>query len=351
MAFQGEISAQTRALLWRPTQGQVIFSDTIAEAAGDVPNWWQLTDFDSSLTHAFENPTIPTQTEIPIGLRPWFADYGLVLVDDLLRSRNDRVSGLHLHGNLHPDIKEEILQSGRAVIAVANRAPRDEASTEHGANGKDFHVAVTDSGLEIYTTPLDFLDGLERRHRITGLYRAPNKNHPAFDGEHEQFRSARIRNTRKNADHLEPVFEYPDRAAVIAAKQNGTHPNVIPMDNREGRISFVCRFGIVKVELIDTSKFSALKEGDSAEIVINNMGESYRFDVTKSSDLARSPLKELAIYSNCSDQHDPGSQTGFIDLAARVNDDPSRSRDTAYFQLMNQIPDLDPATAEVQLLA
>ncbi|MGV9001510.1 MAG: hypothetical protein ACOH18_00950 [Candidatus Saccharimonadaceae bacterium] len=341
------ISNQTQELLLRPAGSQVHFSDVFPEiAAGDEPAWWRRTDFDSKLTVAAESAGFPALEQIPIGIRPWMGRYGLLLVDDLLRSRAQRLSN---SSTTHPDFAQEASDSEGAVIAVTNYAPRDDENTAGGSNGSDFYLATTSSGLEIYTTPLSFLSGLEARNRITSLYRIPTKGHPEFNGDHEQFRSARIVRTRRHPDHLVPIFEYESTEDLVKAKAEDTHPGVIPVDKRSGHIAFIDKFGNTKVELGDVRQLQELTVGREVVLRVVNNGREYEIPVHVAGDLRSAPLNKLAIYANVSDHIDGSSDTGLIELITRVNSNPSTSTDTAAFQLLRAIPDLDIPTAEVSL--
>ncbi len=348
MRDQIELTPQQQ-LLRRETVGQIHFSDVIPEVASQEEGWWRKTDFDASLTIKAESAGLSGVEQIPIGLRPWLATYGLVTIDDLLRSQNVRV--LALQGlnddELHPDALRERREASGAIIVVANEARRDNTNTAHGQNGADFYVALTDAGLEIYSTPLGFLSGLEARDRITALYRIPTKGHPEFNGEHEQFRSARVIRTRQHPDHLEPVFEYASREELIAAKEAGIHPPVIPVDPRTGYLAYVDKFGNVRGELADMRSLYALDIGRRATLLVTNNGRSHEFEVEVAEDLRSAPLGRLAVYANCSDINDPKSNVGFFEIIARVDGSPSTSRETAIFQILEEIPNLNFATAEI----
>jgi hypothetical protein len=349
MGVYGEISEQTRNRLELPITGQVHFSDVFPEVDGST-EWWRKTDFDAGLTVGVESSGFPTMEQIPIGFRPWLANYGLVLVDDLVQARNERnLQDPQKEKSTHPDINAERREAAGAIIALANYAPRDEEHTADGANGSDFYLAITDSGLEIYTTPLSFLKGLDARHRITALYRIPTKGHPEFNGEHEQFRSARVVRTRRHPEHLVSIFEYEDREAIIAAKQKGAHAQVIPVEDRPGSFAFVDKFGNTKLELHDVESLATLEIGRTVKLLVRNKGRKFEIPVHVAEDLHSAPLGKLAIYANCSDQHDKDSSTGFVELISRVEGNPSTSRKTAIFQLLKIIPKLDLHKAHVRL--
>ncbi len=354
MSSKYEILPATVQLLERPVSGQVRFSDVYAETvAAGQDLWWRQTDYDANLTDEVESSGFPKCQQIPIGLRPWFANYGVILVDDLVRAQTDRAHASQAldADTLHPDRLKELHESRGAVLALANYAPRDDANTAKGANGSDFYLAITDAGLEIYVTPLNSLSGLEARHRIVSLYRIPTQGHPEFNGDYEQFRSARVVRTRRHPSHLVPVFEYQDRKSVIEAKHDGTHPQDIPVDPRPGHIGHIDKFGNVRAELAAINQFQGLQVGKFATLVVTNRGKTYELAVTVAENLHTAPLGKLAVYANCSDYADVESERGFIELVARVNGNPSTSSETAIFQVQSQIPDLDPATASLLLAA
>lgn len=342
-----EISDQTLRQLRKPIVGQVRFSDVYAETTSLAEEaWWRKTDFDAELTDEVESSGFPKAKQIPVGLRPWLTNYGLILADDLLRSRNQRAAKLD---NDHPDALKEQEESAGAIVALANYAPRDNDNVAHDSNGSDFYLAITDAGLEIYATPLSFLRELEARNRIIALYRIPTKGHPQFNGEHEQFRSARVIRSRRHPEHLVPVFEYNSHDDLLRAKEQGTHPQVIPREDRPGHLAFVDKFGNIKLELQDTQAITNRKVGETMTLHITNKGKTYEFEVHIAENLRSAPLGKLAMYANCSDHDDSSSNVGLVELITRVNGNPSTATDTAIFQLLEQIPDLDIATAEVAL--
>ncbi|MEK7594512.1 MAG: hypothetical protein AAB436_02665 [Patescibacteria group bacterium] len=340
------VSAQTIRALSNDVIAQVHFSDVIAEAVDvDDALWWRRTDFDAGLTIHSHSNGLSGVEQIPIGYRPWLANYGLVLVDDLLIAQNERE--LAKPG---PELFRERDEHGQSVVALANYAPRDQANTADNQNGSDFFLATTEAGLEIYATPLSFLSGLEARNRITSLYRIPTAGHPEFDGEHEQFRSARVVRTREHPDHLVPVFQYQDVEELITAKREGDHPDAIPTDPRAGHIAYVDKFGNVRGELDDISRLDQLETGQSATLRVTNKGHEQEIEVHVAEDLHSAPLGKLAVYVNCSDYN--GAGAGYVEIMTRVNDNPSTSHDTAIFQLQGQLEgELDIDTAEIDLIA
>ena len=358
--IQGDISGQRLELLLRPVDGRVHFSD-VFPATGGGEQWWQAADFDSGLTvQVGSTGRFPDMMQVPIGERPWVTSGGLVLVDDLVRARANRVASLLRQGvdiaTLHPDQKAEVGAASKAVIGLGNYAPRDDENTTGGQNGSDFYLAITDAGTEFVVTPLSSLKGLEARDRLTALYRIPTKGHPAFNGDVEQFRSATIERTRYTPGHLVPIFEYPNRAALTAAKRAGDHPQVIPLDQRKGHISSVDKFGNVRIEVLDVTEARALRAGQFLTLLVRNQGEVHEVEAVAAAGLRSAPLGRLAVYANCADEAhidadaSGGSTVGYLELIARVNGNPSLAEDTAVQQLLKQIPNLDFAAAELELI-
>lgn len=355
-----QVTDYTRELLSRPTVGQVRFSDVYPETAGlDTPQWWRYTDYDAALTDRVESGGFSGVTQIPIGLRPWMTRYGLLLTDDLVTARNERVDALTEEGSVllnHPDVDRERQEREGAVVVLANKAHRDNSATAGGRNGHNFYLAITESGTEFYVTPSAFLGDLEHQGRITALYEIPNEDHPEFNGDAEQFRSARVTRTRRHPDHLVRVFDYEgDREALLQAKEDGTHPEAIPLDPRQGRIAHVDKFGNVILWVADSSGLAETSAGRLATLTIASPAEGaspIEVRAVVSQDLKSAPLGKLAIYGNCSSHDDQGVSGGLVELITRVDDDPNTSEDTAFFQLLKRTPNIaDLAEAEIVLRA
>ncbi len=339
--------------LKKPILGQIRFSDVYPENESEnEKKWWQRIDFDARITDKVESGGFQIFEQIPIGFNAWTTSYGLLLVDDLLAGRNTRVAKqIKDNKAQHPDLIKEVkdIEEG-SVIAMANYAPRDDQNTVKHQNGSDFYLAITESGLEIYVTPLNFLSSLEARGRILALYRIPTKGHPEFSGEHEQFRSARIIRTRRHPNHLDPVYEYQNIDELLEAKKQGLHKSPIPIDEREGYISFVDKFGNIKLELNDTSAIQNLKTGQSAKLIIKQDNQEQEFIIHKASDLKSAELDKLSFYVNVSDKIDEHSKTGLVELIVRVNGNPSTSEKTAIYQVLEKLPNLDPRKASVKFI-
>lgn len=347
-----QILPEIEALLDRRVSGQVHFSDVFSEvAAPDDSVWWTRGDFDAELSVAFESG-MEVDRQIPIGTRPWLAPYGLVLLDDLVLARQERVGAPGSVKNLwHPDASTEHGKTRQATLAVANYAPRDDEHTKGGQNGEDFYLGITTAGLEVYATPPRFLRGLLERGRLQALYRIPTNGHPEFDGEHEQFRSARIVRSRWHPEHLVPIAQGRGGAIDPASEAYIELKSIIGTDTREGHIAYVDKFGNIKLEERDLRRLGGMTVGQELGLHISNNGDTHELPVVVASDLKTAPLNQLAVYENCSDKREPNGGVGFVELIARVNGNPSTSEKTAAYQLLRSIPDLDFDTAEVKLVA
>ncbi len=339
----------TQKLLRRRLGGQIHFNDVFNEPTNlHTIAWWQFTDFDAPLTVQMESMGFPDFFPVAIGGRPWFTPYGLLLVDDLLTSRLTRLSRAYDLQKIHPDLAAELEESHLALGIIANYAPRDEASTAQQQNGASFFLAITTSGLEIYTTQLAFLSSLEAHGRLLKLYRIPNQNHPEFNGEQEQFRSARIIRSRRHPEHLELLFDYPTLRERLQAVKDGKHPPIIP-PLAEGRISFVDKFGNVKLELPNVVEFDSLLTNEATTLVITNQDKVHELSVIITTDLKSAPLNQLAIYRNTSDVIGNYADYSLFELVVRTDGNPTHSQKTAAYELVKRIPNLDFASAQIKL--
>jgi len=290
--------------LARPVRGIVHFNDVFSERE---------IDFDAELTVIFRNLGNFSDLTFPIGANPKLADYGAVLLDELLGEEKriinkiKEVSGCTIGNDL----------SGKAVLSIINCAPRNSETAGNGKNGKDFHLAITENGVEIYAVPLERLSALETRNKILALFRIPNEKHPFFDGKREQFRSSIITTTRYCPEILEPVFQYENKNELIAAKKSGKHPRVIPEQVRIAEIAYIDKFGNIRLSVKDINEFSAgfgdKEIGDKVEIKIGN---SKNIDAYYVNSLSEIPEGELGIYRNVADGESDCS-AGYWEIAKK----------------------------------
>ncbi|MFZ1249242.1 MAG: hypothetical protein WAQ24_02885 [Candidatus Saccharimonadales bacterium] len=350
MPSQVSVSEGFGQLFARPNEAEIYFSDVFPRTVPpDTAKWWPYTDFDAGLTTDARNKGL-NDSKYNIAEHSWMVPYYLVLVDDLVRGQQERADKLEQAGNVHCDAVSFRNRALGAVVVVANQAYRDDAHTVDGMNGEDFHLAVTDFGLEICVTPLSFLASLEARNRLRALYRIPTKGHPEFNGDYEQFRSSHVATSRQYPNHLERVFEYPSIEALLKAKESGEHPMVIPQHPQlKSRLAFADRFGNIKLETFDMTPLRRARVGQQLRIIVRNNMATYEFDGAVADNMHSAPGDEFVVYENVSDVRDNTSKVGFTELVVRVNGNPAISTRTAMHRLLKAIPDLDPETAEFEL--
>ncbi|MBU1118872.1 hypothetical protein KKH43_03255 [Patescibacteria group bacterium] len=283
------IAKQYEEILKRPTRGIVHFNDVFSKR--DV-------DFDAELTAITRNLGNFSDVTFPIGQDHKLADYGVNLLHDLIAEQNRIIN------SIRDRVGKMILQNftEKVVLSVVNCAPRNSKTTANGRNGEDFHLAITDNGLEIYAVPLAILQALETRDKILALYRIPNEKLKVTDGLHEQFRSSIIATTRYFPEILEPIFEYQDRNSLINAKLLGKHPDVIPKQKKLAEFAFADTFGNVRISVKDTEIFkSYFGSGNIGDVVKMRVGKSKSVDAYYTTSLKEIPDGELGIYQNVAD--------------------------------------------------
>ncbi|MBU1445700.1 hypothetical protein KKD70_00355 [Patescibacteria group bacterium] len=300
------ILKQYKDLLDRQVSGIVHFNDVFAENPVDI---------DSELTAIIRNLGNFSDLRFPIGNNPKLADYGVNLLNDLIEEQRrilkivQDMSGKNIDHHF----------SNKAVLAIVNKADRNSKTTAEGKNGEDFHLAITDNGLEIYAVPLARLQALETRNKILALYRIPNEKLVVTDGRHEQFRSSIIATTRHFPNILEPVFEYFTKEDLIRAKENGTHPNVIPEQKYLAEFAFSDKFGNVRVSVRNNKEFKkyfdSYKIGDVVKIKVNGSEPVNAFYVTS---LKEIPVGEVGIYQNIADVATEGA--GYWEIVKKSED-------------------------------
>ena len=242
------------------------------------------------------------------------ADYGVVLLHELLAEQQRILQVIASQGT---DITDS--STDKALISIVNCAPRDSKTTAQGRNGEEFHLAITDNGLEIYAVPLARLQALETRHKILALYRIPNESLIVTDGQHEQFRSSLIATTRYFPDILVPIFEYPDRESLLEAKRAGIHPQVIPEQSRLAEVAFIDRFGNVRLSVKDQDRFrSPFQDSIYGATVKIQVGDSKTIDAYYVRSLSEIPSERLGIYQNVADDH--SSHAGYRELVKKSED-------------------------------
>lgn len=300
------ILKQYQELLCRPVAGIVHFNDVFTDH--DI-------DFDAELTTTIRNIWSFSDLRFSIGKNPKWADYGINLLHDLIKEQRRIID--FIQTKTHTIITSDVVD--KAVISIVNKADRNSITTTHWQNGEDFHLAITDNGLEIYVVPLIRLQALETRNKVIALYRIPNNSIPFIDGNHEQFRSSIIANVRYFPEILEPIFEYKNKEELITAKQNGTHPTIIPIQTKLAEFAFSDKFGNVRISVLDNEKFiHNIKKHNKGEIVHIRIWNSDPVKAVYVHSLKEIPENHLGIYQNIADE--TSSNTSYWEIVKKSED-------------------------------
>ncbi len=302
-----QVSRKTLEQLRRPLGGVVSLNDVFATSAQPKSKPWVVFDPDAAICEWFGNrPYAPLDMQIYLDTNMPTGGYLSVLIDDLRHETSERLDAVTPSSEYasHPDTVNEMLLMKKAQALVLNSAPRSPETTHDGHdNGRSFYLAITTSGIEVYATPITQLSALEKRHRVLALYEISNHNNPAYK-DTEQFRSRLISRVRRSPECLKTIFEYANPAELLAAKRNNTHPSVIPTVNENDSITYIDRFGNIRLEL--HAGRSALKLLDAA-----NYGKAVKlrigtqiYEATIVDNLSSAPAGKLAIYTNKSDHLD-----------------------------------------------
>ncbi len=274
---------QYQQLLKRPLEAILHFSDVFSGPE---------VDFDAELTATFRNLGVLSDRPYFVGGNVHLAGYGAVLINDLSLERKRIAEKL----NVPFAHKED------ALCVILNTLPREGYRVEDAPNGRDFHLAITDQGVEIFAVPLATLSALESRNAIVALYRIPNAQIPLTDGMHEQFRSSIIALSRYQPEIFETVFEYETVEDMIRAKLYGMHPDVIPVQENEVEFAYSDRFGNVRLSVRDGERFLAqlgdLQYGDEVHIFV---GKNEVMSAIYTDALADIPVGKTGLYQNVAD--------------------------------------------------
>lgn len=300
-----EILPQYRETLSRPSESLVSFSDVFPHDGAD---------FDAVLTTDYRSLALNRAYHFGIGHNPKLGDYGTVLIEQLLADRRKIVEEIVTLGG-DPEIDLD-----RAARTVVNVAPRDSQTTAEGKNGKDFYLAITAQGQEIYAVPPERLQALETRNQILACFQIPTENLPFTDGAHEQFRSSIVAIARYKPEVLVPVFQYRDRAALIAAKAAGTHPDLIPEQEHPLEVAYVDKFGNVRLSAKDVEQTLRELNAEKGDKVLIQVGDAEPLEAYYVDSLAEIPNGELGFYCNVADGEDPHSRAGYFELVKKSED-------------------------------
>lgn len=318
-------------------------------------------DYDAEVTYRVNHDGAQASFEVAIGEQPHAAPTALKLYDDLIRSRNARAEATmerYESGQaVSKDAWREAQEAEYAPVVVANLAERSNETVEGGKNGRNFHLAITDAGTEIYVTPLRFLSDLYESGRIIALYEIPAENE--VYGSDEQFRSGKVGRIREHPSELKPIFQFNSAAELLAARDaaaaagqpapDDVLAREVADDGRDGRMITEDKYGNLRfrsnqirelTELIDYAQDESIDvqftypdpETDGATTVTSDP-----VPVVVGLDLRNAPSDEsLTVYTQAGNDHlDSASTVGEADLIARVhnpNDEPSK-KNTAAEQL------------------
>jgi hypothetical protein len=327
------ISAHYKNLLARPVAWIVHFNDVFSD---------QEIDFDAVLTTTFRNLWNFSDLHFPIWKNPRVAEYGVNLVNQLLGEQKRIISHIK---NTHQDAVT-LESTNNATICIVNNAPRDSQTTKDWKNGNDFHLAITDNWLEIYAVPLERLQALETRSKILALYRIPNEKLQGTDGSKEQFRSSIIAITRYFPEILEPIFEYENQDALLQAKKNHTHPQVIPEQKKLAEFAFADKFGNVRISVKNLSDFrNKLANKSIGDLVSIYIGDAKPLTVHYVKSLADIPSGKLGIYENIAD--DNNCESGYREIVKK-SEDCNNDTETALYILTERNGSLSSEEIEIE---
>ncbi|PIZ74100.1 hypothetical protein COY07_01120 [Candidatus Peregrinibacteria bacterium CG_4_10_14_0_2_um_filter_43_11] len=287
MKTRNSLTRFEKSVLEKPTLAFHAFNDVFTPGQDGNP-----VDFDAELTTMYR------------GLRPHDSHYGIEghqiaplgayaveLIYELVNTARQEVnkSVERSHRSLcraHPDVRQAATDFRRKTVRVLiNSAPR----TKEDSNGENFHLAISDNGVEFYVSSLSVLAHL--RDKITGLFEIPNTVNPLFDGEREQFRSSIVSRFhevllaghvhRKPQDQIKSPFPltyvaYVDRFGNIRLRGFAAdYENIFHPDN-EGRNTVFLGLG-EKDQPIAVSKATCLREVPPGELgVYRNVADGER---------------------------------------------------------------------------
>ena len=300
-------------------------------------------DFDAELTTTMRNLGTLSDTHFPIGKNPKLADYGVNLLNDLLEEQ-ERILKI-IKEKSGKSIKTQLSDQTKSPVAIINKADRNNKTTKNNRNGEDFHLAITDNGLEIYVVPLSLLQTLETHNKILALYKIENEKLVVTDGNKEQFRSSIIATTRYFQEILTPVFQYENKKELLEAKRLGKHPKVIPTQESLIEFAYKDKFGNVRLSIKNPKEFattlSKIKLGDNIKICINNKCISAIY----TSSLKEIPEGKLGIYQNIADEQ--LGETFYVEVVKK-SADCNIETETAYTILKSLCKKLESAKIDVK---
>lgn len=264
-------------------------------------------DFDAELTAIIRNFGVLSDKTYFVGGNAKLAGYGSVLLNDLICERKRVSEKIDLFDSY----------SKTTLFSILNSLPREGYESKDFPNGRDFLVAITQSGVCFFATPPTTLSALEIRNEIVALYRIANKNIPFTDGLKEQFRSSIIALSRFLPDCMETIYEYENREALLEAKRQGNHITPIPTQEQEIEFAFADRFGNVRLSVRDGEALrNHLKEKKGKEVTLR-INEKETLPVVYVDALSHVPIGSLGLYENIADALESHRKASYWELVKR----------------------------------
>ena len=330
-----KILEKYKKLLEREVSFIVHFNDVFSERE---------VDFDAELTATARNLGKFSDMHFPIGKNPKFADYGVNLLNDLLEEQKRILEIIREKGATPP--KTQLSDQTKTPVAILNKADRNSKTTKNNRNGEDFHLAITDNGLEIYTVPLSLLQTLETHGKILALYKIENEKLVVTNGNKEQFRSSIIATTRYFPEILTPVFQYKNKKELLEAKRLGKHPKVIPTQENLIEFAYKDKFGNVRLSIKNPKEFAKIftntKPGGNIKICVNNKC----IDAVYTSSLKEIPEGKLGIYQNIADEQ--LGETFYVEVVKK-SADCNNETETAYAILKSLCKKFEEAQIDIKI--
>ncbi|PIR53235.1 hypothetical protein COU76_02350 [Candidatus Peregrinibacteria bacterium CG10_big_fil_rev_8_21_14_0_10_49_10] len=308
-------------ILSREVSAVHAFSDTFdANAARDASDP-RTADFDAEVTTDFRSLRLTNDTKHSIARNP---DLGAYAAETIIRLQ-DHAAGLieRIEQNGVPasavrKYREQLQEQTRQV--VVNCARRNKPG-EQRTNGSDFLLGITHNGIEIYSTPAELLRFCRRD--ILSLFRIPNKSHPLFDGQREQFRSSIIALSRYFPEHLELLYRYSSREELLAALENGSE-TTIPDQKHPLQLAFADRYGNVRARARDIAHTRGQMEeclNGSGVVGIRNGHESTPIIAHVTKCLDEVPGDQIGIYHNVADGKTRTGEPGYLEIVRKFPDE------------------------------
>jgi len=275
-----ELNTFEQETLDKPTLALHVFSDTLTDEG----------DYDAEITTDYRHLR-PQDTRHGIDNNLTLGSYGTELIYQLKGNADEEIAralaraeelGRKPHANV---IEAQRRFQDRTVRVIANSAPR---TNEH-KNGKNFYLAITENGVEIYATPLDVLSYI--RGKIVALFEIPNEGNPVFNGDKEQFRSSIIARICEHPEHLRRV-----------------DIERIPEQRSPLELAYVDKFGNIRLRAKDQRQIREQIEEAEVDghvvVKLGDLNEGVKARVVTCLD--EITTGQFGIYQNVSDGNSPG---------------------------------------------